>query len=177
MTDPEKPSVDGVVLTAGDRRLWVDPDADPNQENGIYEVEVLAPAVDAHHQGNRLAVLAGALARRLGMRVGVYGSVLQIDLPTGQVTFRLDATDEQWAVFGPDWSMVCDHDGHDDAEKWSRVARFVAQHAVHSSVETLAESFRRSVGSLEEALARARHQREASGGGSPALARTCRSNA
>lgn len=32
------PNADGVVLTAGDTRLWVDPDADPDQENGIYEV-------------------------------------------------------------------------------------------------------------------------------------------
>lgn len=36
-------SVDGVKLQLGDRKLYVDPDADPEQRNGIYEVRVHPP--------------------------------------------------------------------------------------------------------------------------------------
>lgn len=127
----------------------------------------------AYQERNRVAVLAAALARRLGMRVGVYddpaelddrfAAVLQIDLPTGQVTFHLDAADEGWTIFGPDWHMVPDYDDHDEDERWDRISRFVAQHSVHSCADVMAQSFRRSMASLEEALKLARHQREQSG--------------
>lgn len=42
----EPPTTDGVTLELGERRLWVDPDADPDQVNGIYEVTSIDPAPD-----------------------------------------------------------------------------------------------------------------------------------
>jgi len=37
------PAVDPVDLVLGPRQVWMDPDADPDQENGIYEVTVQDP--------------------------------------------------------------------------------------------------------------------------------------
>lgn len=45
--DSPLPDADGVVLTAGDRRLWMEKGVPPDQENGIYEVTGVSEETDA----------------------------------------------------------------------------------------------------------------------------------
>lgn len=52
------PSVDGVDLVMGPRHVWTDPAADPNQQNGIYEVTVCDPP------GCEVSVLSSRVCER-----------------------------------------------------------------------------------------------------------------
>lgn len=121
----------------------------------------------AYQERDRVAILAGAMGRQLGMRVGVYAdpaktersAILQIDLPSGQVIFRL----AKWQPFSPAWEIVCDYDGHDDEEKWRRIHRFVSSVDVRSPDDIVVSSFRETVANLELQLKRARSQRTDTG--------------
>lgn len=123
----------------------------------------------AYHERNRVAILAAALARQLGLRVGVYDDpietderfrkVLQIDLPSGQIRFHLDQSDQGWTVFSPTWEMVPDYDGHDDDDVWRRIERFVCGVDVRTSDDVVVGSFRVTVANLELQLERVRSQR------------------
>jgi hypothetical protein len=140
-------------------------------------MDYLVEAIDAqiqrergYQERNRVAILAASLAQHLGMRTGVYVDpdekdprfrrVLQIDLPTGQVTFHLDEQDTEWVVFGPHWHMVRDYDGHDNETKWARVADFIARHAVHSSDELALASFRETAANLQAQIQILRAQKQ-----------------
>ena len=49
------PDAGGVRLVAGPRHVWVDPKADPNQVNGIYEATVVVPpGCEIHRLSSRV---------------------------------------------------------------------------------------------------------------------------
>lgn len=89
---------------------------------------------DAYAARNRLMVLAATLALYIGLRAGRYRDpeeseerfawVVQIDLPTGQVTMHIDAEDtaSQWQLL-PEISRTWD--GHVAQDAFAAIARFV----------------------------------------------------
>lgn len=120
----------------------------------------MSDAVDiAYMERNRVALLAAALARYLGMRAGVYidpeesdpqySTVLQIDLPTGQVSFHLDLSDREWTIFSPAWGMIRDYDGHDLETKWRRIDDFVHRYGVRSRDDVVIAAFRETIDNFE----------------------------
>lgn len=122
--------------------------------------------VQALRERGRLAILAAELASRLGMRTGMYElegvTYVQMDLPSGQVRFPLEADDPEWCVFSPAREMVCDFTGDND-EKWTRIDSFICRHGVRSNDDVVLASFRETVSNLETALQVSRRQRQDSG--------------
>lgn len=123
----------------------------------------------AYAERSRVAILAAALAQHLGMRAGVYRDpdtsgdrfslVLQIDLPTGQVRFRLDKADQEWTIFSPAWEMINDYDGHDEETLWRRIAEFKSSFCVRSQDDVVLASFRETAANLQAQVEMLRAQK------------------
>ena len=84
--------------------------------------------LDDAYTDRNLAVLALAkLAMRAGFRVGVKPDdewpILYVDLPTGQVSWHIKASDMvgEWPPYDGEW------DGHDLEEKRRRVKEFLKE--------------------------------------------------
>lgn len=114
---------------------------------------------DAYAQRNRLAIL---LASLFGGRVMPatppepgWSSVLAFDLWTGQITFHLKDSEIDGALSCPGVlrADANDWDGHDDAEKWDRIARAACSALSFpvASATALASSQAREI-ALREAL-------------------------
>ncbi len=100
-----------------------------DQGHEAASIESGAPTLDdVYRDRNLLAQLAGELARRLGMTVGIGSDpaepdwpVLYIDLPTGQISWHLPQA-ELTADFG---RYRAAWDGHAVATKHDRIRAFL----------------------------------------------------